>query len=554
MEGGSLRGQIAEWKVLISLDAPVMPPQLHSGIEKIRLYISQLRQRGFINAVTQAQWDQRIQGLKQRMVPSRIRNRRGILDFVGGALNFLFGTATEDQVKECQTYIQKLHHRQERVVHLTEKLITVVNQTYEEVRKNRQQITQLWTYLSHVSATISKLTEAVTSITGRLDNVETRLELDSYLGALEAIHRDWTRLLDKYISERASLELGWLTESILPPSELLRILRFGQVEGLYAPPIQWYYEYVRITPLWEDPSRLVFTVNLPFISKVEYLRYKLKSWPVRSNDGEAVIHLQVPPEVALDTMTGGMFYPRGCVGHNPLICRTGPVYRKGQMSCPRGIISGDKQQRLRCEVTIQTEIKETVEEIEPGRFVFSTKGEQFRLHCPGESEIGHYLVAGVYQITLTSGCRLVGPEWHIEGLLQRYTELSFWSPNVTVLPFGLNNILPSDFVKINLKPGEISKIPELPPLSLFEVTGGLPEKAEPLTWGKTTGSLVFLYFIITIVCCIFIGMLAFQINKRLGWDCKKKVKSPWVTSIPPIPLQQVQDGIFVSVSETEPIS
>jgi hypothetical protein len=91
-----------------TLDAPMMPPQLYTGMENVRSYISQLQEQDYINGVTEAQWDQWIQSLPQRMVPTRVRNQSGVLNFVGGALNFRFGAATEEQVMECRRCIQKL--------------------------------------------------------------------------------------------------------------------------------------------------------------------------------------------------------------------------------------------------------------------------------------------------------------------------------------------------------------------------------------------------------------------------------------------------------------
>ena len=348
--------------------------------------------------------------------------------------------------------------------------------------------------------------------------------------------------INAYKSERASLELGWLTESILPPTELERILEFGQAEGLYAPPIQWYYEYVRILPMWEDPMRLVFSVDLPFISKTEYLRYRLQSWPVMSNTSDLVVHIQVPEVVAFDTRTGGMFRPQNCMGLNPLICRTGPIFREGQMTCPRGIISGQKQQRLQCEVVMQTALVETVEEIETGRFVFTTKGQRFDLNCPGEIEQGHYLTAGVYQIILDTGCRLSGPEWHIEGMLQHYTELSLRTPDVNITPFVLQEYMPPDFEVASLDIKEGSILDELPAMTFLDLADFSHKKLSGLAWGRTSGSHVFLYVLLSLLCTIS-GVLLFfywKFGDRCRWLRRRKLMQALSTPAPVIPLQRME--------------
>ena len=49
---------------------------------------------------------------------------------------------------------------------------------------------------------------------------------------------------------------------------------------MQALPIRWYYEHVKIQPMWEDETKLVFKAELPFSDNMDYLRYHLVSWPI----------------------------------------------------------------------------------------------------------------------------------------------------------------------------------------------------------------------------------------------------------------------------------
>ena len=62
------------------------------------------------------------------------RKRRGVLDFVGTGLNWAFGTATESQVQQLQSAVDKARTSQRAIVHNVQELITVVNQTQMEGR------------------------------------------------------------------------------------------------------------------------------------------------------------------------------------------------------------------------------------------------------------------------------------------------------------------------------------------------------------------------------------------------------------------------------------
>ena len=141
-----------------------------------------------------------------------------------------------------------------------------------------------------------------------------------------------------------------------------------------TPNLNWYYSYIKIEPLWRDDNILAFRANLPLTDRHVYLRYRLRSWPIPGNTTEFRMQLQVPNDIAFHTETGGIFKPTSCLGDNPAICRTGPIFYRTMMKCSRGILTGDPQLRRQCYVTI-TKVRErinTVQEISPGVAIIST--------------------------------------------------------------------------------------------------------------------------------------------------------------------------------------
>ena len=71
------------------------------------------------------------------------RERRGLIDFIGQGLNWAFGTATESQVQQLQSAVDKARTSQQAVVHNVKELITVVNQMQLEGRDTRVKLAAL---------------------------------------------------------------------------------------------------------------------------------------------------------------------------------------------------------------------------------------------------------------------------------------------------------------------------------------------------------------------------------------------------------------------------
>ena len=66
--------------------------------------------------------------------------KRGLFNFVGEIGSALLATATEHQVAQLKPHITKAQRTNRRIVHATNELISVVNQTRSEVRLNRQHL------------------------------------------------------------------------------------------------------------------------------------------------------------------------------------------------------------------------------------------------------------------------------------------------------------------------------------------------------------------------------------------------------------------------------
>jgi len=76
-------------------------------------------------------------------------------------MHYLFGTATDDQVKGLQETVQQLADSQQRILTQFDQFTSILNHTYDEIQMNRQQIAVL-------NGKLSQLTVAIHGDLGRI--------------------------------------------------------------------------------------------------------------------------------------------------------------------------------------------------------------------------------------------------------------------------------------------------------------------------------------------------------------------------------------------------
>ncbi len=376
--GSTVAAHVATWTVLVVLDAPQFDYGLSEKLQQINVTIAKLNRVRPLSNATRTVWFQRMEDLTLLMTTpsSGARVRRGLLNVVGEISNKLFGTATEAEVNECRVQIARVSALNKRVVHTTNELITIVNQSRDEIKTNRQHVRHIEHYLDKLANELWRFGKTVAGNVGRIIKVEDNARIDRLLAGLESVHTVWLRQMDLYQRQRASLELGWMTEEVLAVPELRRILVGSRRAGWEAPRLEWYYENVHVQAMWEEVGRLVFRAELPLIDDRKWLRYRIRTWPVPQKNATHQLQLEVPGDVVVDTGTGHIFLPQECAGHDPAVCRTGPIYDQEHLQCPRGVVSGLWEQRRDCKVTIikVQDNADVVQEVTPGMAVISTWG------------------------------------------------------------------------------------------------------------------------------------------------------------------------------------
>ena len=114
-------------------------------------------------------------------------------------------------------------------------------------------------------------------------------------------------------SKGSTRERGTLTENMLPPHQLQAVLSWIREHGYETLAAHWYYQHVKVTPLWEATDHLAFSLVLPRVSMDQYIGYALRRVPIRFNT-ELLWQVEGMREVGIHTLTHATFRPRQCVG------------------------------------------------------------------------------------------------------------------------------------------------------------------------------------------------------------------------------------------------
>ena len=224
---------VATWTLVVVLDAPRADVTLQKKVQTLRAYIHSVLSSTPASHLAKWSWLQRLRITESQIPhssPTRARRtRRSFFDLVGNVLNKVFGVATEAQVDVTKRWIQQVRVENQRILHKTNDLITVVNHTFAELQLNRKHIRDIEDYISQLHAQLVKWTSISTIA---FERVRASLRIDQCLSALESVHLFWIRQLRRYRRQRVALESGLLTEDILPPTDLREILKNSRRTGL----------------------------------------------------------------------------------------------------------------------------------------------------------------------------------------------------------------------------------------------------------------------------------------------------------------------------------
>ena len=488
--GGDVHAVTSYWKLVVTLDKPPPPIDVLEYAQHLLTAIEKLDYTGvfvasWLSRIHQVQyWLTGLSSSKDETItPSR--GKRGLFDFVGHISRALFGTATDSEVSEVKQMIQRVGSATNGVTHVVQELVTVVNKTRESAIANRVRLNELALRQNHMSAFLQRLNNSSYWMSVQVERLKVKLEVDRILEDLEMMTDAYCDTHMIYHFQRGSLEWGKLSEDILSLEQLRQILHKGKGQNMMSiEPVEWYYRFCEVEPLWSSDKTLVYRVSIPFVDRKKYLKYSIESFPIPLNDSN-MAKLQIHGSYGYNTVTGDMFTLEQCMGNSPMVCDASVVYNNQGMKCARGVISGDTGHRDTCPVDITKALKQTVvKNVGLNNYVVITWGELVTRHCEGMPESKIEMLMGVHHVSVNASCTLTGKSWKLVGIRThlQVMNVSTWRLHV-VETFHLEKMVSTGLAKFQAM-NPLAMLPEIHSVPIERLRVG---HLMPLQWVSGSG-------------------------------------------------------------------
>lgn len=503
-----------EWTVVITLDEPQPPVGLTTRVNDLRSLIGQANQLSRWHR----EWFNRLDVItSQCSTPRRWwlhqhpRQRRGLLDVVGKASNFLFGTATEGEIADIHTLIHNLKDTQQRIISDISGFTTVINHTYDEIQTNRDHLNSITIRLSSLTYDIQT---KVQTFHDQLRLQFRRNEIEFMINELERVATRYEQAHLAWVRRKEHLEAGRLTESLLPPTILKDILSSAaQPNSQPVDPLQWYYEYVSVFPVWNS-ERVVYRARLPLVARTKWHHVVFRRWPVPFGTWQST--LELPAGVLRNTETGKLDISPSCHGAHPRVCHPGLLSHATHYPCLTGLLNSQPFYSDDCVVTISR--RAPLDEVVPepaGQYTVMTNGTKLTLLCTGEDAVPIDLPAGVFRIQLSHPCRLEGSSWSLGSIYHRTVNLTIKPLPETV---NINGSFTSLLNVTKFNVGLFHNLSLLGPVERLQLPVAALRQPWPLVKNKGV-SMVHLFFLLLLIPLVVTVTVVMRVYRRR--HCKK---------------------------------
>ena len=419
---GETRTIKAVWTVLVVINPPhTLPMQV--WVDRVQRGITAAGSH--VSAGDKLAWESRLStlllegslGVEERLhdIPTAGRPRRGLVDAIGSLSKFLFGVSTIGDVAALRDIVEKARYNNDVLSHDVQRLVTVANQTRRLVRENRMDLRRLRQHEGALLSQLNRQGEKLSLLEHRVNSLSISRIIDRSINELELVSRGHQLQLASFFVQKRELERGWLTESILSPTELSVVLRTIRLRGFATPIPEWYFENSRVEPLWVNDRQLVFRSKLVGLSRKTYLQFSLNYFPVGMGS-QHLRQVRGRGKVAIDTISGAVFWPIECSGKNPRVCLQGKEELKP--TCESNLITNRTSGLCQLAITKRGERLSEVYALRDDRVVVVSYAVlSVFLRCSGKAA-KERTVDGPSLVHLPGGCELGTKDWNIRGIEQ----------------------------------------------------------------------------------------------------------------------------------------
>ena len=267
------------WTIVITLEPPEMPSNFIRSVNLVRQALIRSAKIGKIETRVVNSWFVRLNRfgswLKRCGRLINVRHRRGLFDFGGSILHSVLGVATDDSIEKLRKLIQQTRKNQNGFQHKVNEMTTTLNHAYDDIRVNQDKLIKTVKRVNDMSVFVNRLTGMVGENRKRWNRLELIVRFGVVISELETIVQQYLIARRKYDRQRYSIDLGKLTEELFPIQRFMEIKNEVGEDHKLIEPLQWYYSYVKVRPIWID-NVLRYTAAIPLISTTPYIEYGLK--------------------------------------------------------------------------------------------------------------------------------------------------------------------------------------------------------------------------------------------------------------------------------------
>ena len=202
-----------------------------------------------------------------------------------------------------------MSNRQETIIHAHNNLVTILNQTliHQQQLATRQQ--QLFDQSNKMTHAFNNLQGLVESNAYRIARLELLTAVDRHLDSLQMAVNTYLSQVTLFHRQRAELEMSHLTRDLLPEQTLLAILKQAASHYKVIDAVEWFYQYLSVTPIWQDSNSLLYKVEIPLLSDRPYLLFNIITHPVPVANALFAVTVNLVQLYGINTLTGNLILP-----------------------------------------------------------------------------------------------------------------------------------------------------------------------------------------------------------------------------------------------------
>ena len=298
-----------------------------------------------------------------RMSFGNIRGKRNtLLGGIGDAMNYLFGTATDSQIKELATHMDSLNTANSKVFQILERQATLLKTEITNTEQQAQAIQEIEDKNIEIGKVIEDLTSALQEVQNTSELIPFLAHALDVLNFLEIQENNYRLMMSKIIQNINNLEealqstaAGKLSHHFVNKEELLLALREiekdlpptltlaipNDLEHLYL-----YYNHVEVVTTGHGGKVRIFAhIPLKSVNR-QFTLHQAIPWPTPTEEGSETVFMVdlINTHIAVSLDKQSFFEltdqeAKECISGIKICAPASPVYSTPHTSCLYSLIT-----------------------------------------------------------------------------------------------------------------------------------------------------------------------------------------------------------------------